>query len=757
MQDHFGARTVLAGLVAAVCTSFVSTTAHAQSGTPSAAQAAQPADSAIQEVVVTAQRTASLESKTPVAMSVVTGDALQAGGFDTPAELAKRLPNVHLDGAADGLKITIRGVSNSDATDKGDPSAAFMLDGIYIARPHNQNGLLLDVDRVEVLRGPQGTLYGRNTTAGVVNVISHAPVDRREAAFGVEAGNYGSRKANGMLNLPVNDWLALRAAVATDRHDSYLRNAQGTGHTLGQDADSRAARLSARLALGSTASLVLRHDHSTSDYDPDSFVSDNNFFRNADSGNPEWYGASAGDRLTNRFMPRNAVPEQGWAHNSTSGTSAELTWNLGPATLYYLGAHRRFELDLLTNYIYRVAPGATLGVRQTYTGSHRQDSHELRVATNGTGALSAQAGLYWFDEHSRSAYVFRDLVPIGLTPYYAFPSDPNQAKSRAVFGQLTYRVTDRLRATAGLRHTQDEKMRLGATNFQQGPVFDPATDLQVPNAARLETDKRTWRLGLDYDLAPATFVYGTIATGYKAGGFNDGCVAGAMPGVACPAATAVAPGYLYYQPETLKSFELGAKTRFWNKRASLNAAAFKYDYTNLQLSGNAIVAGAPRFITTNAGVASVRGLELDGKVQATADDRFTYGLTLLDAHYVSYTPDGIHSWDDRKLDRAPSHVLTAGYERRVRIAGHEVRGGVTARRSAAYMIGVPSKLVQYRVPAMTGVDATLAWHPDDAPWTVSAYGHNLGNRISVVTIDSFGMSVPGAPRTFGVRFDYRYE
>ncbi|GGY00176.1 TonB-dependent receptor [Pseudoduganella dura] len=740
---------MLAGLVAAACSSFSSNAAHAQDAPSTASQ--------IQEVLVTAQRTTSPESKTPVAMSVVSGDALRSAGFDTPAELAKRLPNVHLDGAADGLRITIRGVSNSDATDKGDPSAAFMLDGIYIARPQNQNGLLLDVDRIEVLRGPQGTLYGRNTTAGVVNVISHAPTRKLEAAFGADAGNYRSRKANGMLNVPVNDWLALRAAVATGRHDSYLRNGQGTGHTLGLDADIRTARLSARAALGDTASLLLRIDHSTNDYNPDGFVSDNNFFRNADRGNPVWYGAPAGERLTNGFRPRNGRPEQGWAHNRASGISAEFTWDLGPVTLSYLGAHRKFDLDFLTNYIYRVAPTATLGVRQNFTGGQRQDSHELRVATNGTGALSAQAGLYWFDERSHSNYVFRDLVPIGLTPYYAFPTDPTVAKSRAAFGQLTYRVMDRLRATAGLRYTQDEKSRVGATSFQQGPVFNPATDFQLPNAARIETDKRTWRLGLDYDLAPSTFVYGTIATGYKAGGFNDGCAAGTTLGVACPAAAAVAPGYLFYQPESLKSIEVGAKTRFWNGRASLNAAAFRYDYTNLQLSGNAIVAGAPRFITTNAGVASVRGLELDGKVQATADDRFSYGLTLLDAHYVSYTPDGIHSWNDKKLDRAPSHVLAAGYERRVRFAGHEVRGGVNARRSAAYMIGVPSKLVQYRVPAMTTVDATLAWHPDDAPWTLSAYGHNLGNRIAPATIDSFGMSVPGAPRTYGVRFDYRYQ
>ncbi|TWI67725.1 iron complex outermembrane receptor protein [Pseudoduganella lurida] len=750
MQHRWTRPTLLAGLVAALC----SPATHAQT---TARNVANAADDGLQEVVVTAQRTTSLESKTPIAMSVLSGDALRAGGFDTPAELAKRLPNVHLDGAADGLKITIRGVSNSDATDKGDPSAAFLLDGIYIARPQNQNGLLLDVDRIEVLRGPQGTLYGRNTTAGAINVISHAPTRKLEAAAGIEAGNYNSRKASGMLNVPVGDALALRAAVAVDRHDSYLRNGQGTPHTLGQDRDNQAARLSARLALGTTASLLLRVDGATNDYDPDSFVSDNNFFRNADSGNPVWYGAPASARLTNTFRPVNVVPEQGWGHSSTSGVGAEFTWDLGPATLYYLGAHRRFGLDFLTNYIYRVAPVLTLGVRQNFSGVQEQDSHELRVATNGTGPLSAQAGLYYFDERSRSSYTFRDLAAIVRVPYYAFPTDPTTANSRAAFGQLTYRVTERLRATAGARYTTDEKARRGATTFQQGPVFNAATDLASPNAASIETDKRTWRLGADYDLTQATFVYASVATGYKAGGFNDGCIGGTVTlGVACPAIVGVSADYLYYRPETLRSYEAGAKARFWDKRASANLAVFKYDYTNLQLSGNAIVNGTPRFITTNAGVASVKGLELDGTVQATPDDRFTYGLTLLDAHYTSYSPDGVHSWAGRKLDRAPSHVLSLGYERRVRFANQELRAGVNARRSAGYAIGVPSKLVQYRIPAMANVDASLAWRPVGAAWNVTAYGRNLGNRIAPSTVDSFGMSVPGEPRRYGVRLDYSY-
>ncbi|HJV03596.1 MAG TPA: TonB-dependent receptor [Burkholderiaceae bacterium] len=727
--------------------------AHAQITTA----APDGADGQVQEVVVTAQRTASLESRTPVAMSVLTGEQLRQAGLDQPSALAARLPNVHLDGAAAALKITIRGVTNADTTEKGDPSAAFMVDGVYLARPTQQNLSFYDVDRIEVLRGPQGTLYGRNTTAGAINVITNAPSRQLEGAVGVELGDYASRKVNAMLNVPVNEALALRAAMAANRHDSYLINGQGTPYTLGLDRDDVSGRLSAKLTLSPAASLLLRADHSTVHDNSDRIVPDTNFYHGIASGQPTWYDASTDQRLTNGFVPPNTRPEQGYDHKSTTGLSAELAWNLGPATVTWLGAHRRFDNHILFNYYYRVKPTFAIGVHQNFDGVNTQDSHELRVATNGSGPLSAQAGLYWFREETNTLYSFRDLTLLGLPPYYVFPTGPTLARSKAVFGQATWRVTDRLRATAGVRYTSDDKSRVGSTNFQQGPAFNPATDFRLLNAAELDTHKNTWRLGLDYDVTPTTFAYATLSTGYKAGGFNDGCLAGSSAlGIPCPAAVAVPASTLYYQPETLTSREAGLKTRFWDKRASLNVAVFDYDYRNLQLSGVAIVMGAPRYVTTNAGVASVKGLEADGQVNATADDRISYGLTLLDAHYVSYTPDGVHSWAGTKLDRAPSNTITAGYEHRFLLAGGQLRAGIVARRSAAYIIGVPTQQLRYTIPARTASDATVRYQPSGAPWSVQAQVKNLENKVQPIAIDSFGMVVPSDPRTVAVRFDYRY-
>jgi len=714
-------------------------------------------DEQLPEVLVTAQRIAAPESRTPVAMSVLTGAQLDKLGIDNAAGIGKRLPNVHLDGAPDGLRITIRGVSNSDATEKGDPSAAFMQDGIYIARPQSQTLGFLDVDRIEVLRGPQGTLYGRNTTAGVVNVISNAPVQHWEGAASLALGNFHSRVATGMLNLPVNEQLAVRAAVAVNKHDSYLRNGQGTGYELGQDGDDRAARLSAKLALGQSASLLLRLEHATQNGNIDNIVPDTNFYQGVAAGKPVWFDAGTNARLTNAFKPFNTRLEQGYNHKSADGIGAELSWNLGPVTLDYLGSHRKNEHDFLANFYYRVQPTVAIGVHEDFWGQQRQDSHELRLSSNGSGPLKAQGGAYYFREESHQLYVFRDLQLVKLPPYYVFPHGPTVSRSKAAFGQLTYSVTPLLRTTAGLRYTDDDKSRVGSTNFQQAREFNPATDFKLLNDATLGSHKTTWKLGAEYDVAPSTMAYASIATGYKSGGFNDGCLAGSSAlGIPCPAAIAVPAGTLFYQPETLKSWEAGLKSRFWDRRASLNLAVFKYDYTNLQLSGVAIVASAPRFVTQNAGAASVKGLELDGQVRATSSDSITYALTLLDAHYVNYKPNGLVSWAGEPLDRAPHSVLNLGWEHTFHLPGAAAVAGIHARRSAAYNISVPSQLLQYRVPSRTASDLVLAYRPDGASWSLMAHIKNLENKVQPVTIDSFGMVAPSDPRTFDIRFDYHF-
>jgi iron complex outermembrane receptor protein len=206
----------------------------------------------------------------------------------------------------------------------------------------------------------------------------------------------------------------------------------------------------------------------------------------------------------------------------------------------------------------------------------------------------------------------------------------------------------------------------------------------------------------------------------------------------------------------VRAYEAGIKTRFWDRRASLNVAVFHYDYRNLQLSNEVVVNGRPRYETTNAGEASVRGLEADGQVLATRADRFTYALTLLDAHYVDYMPDGVHSWSGVKLDRTPARTLSLGWEHRLHLAGGTLAGGVGTRASASYLLNVPQAGLKFRVPGHTESDLHLGWEPDGARWSVLARVRNLENEVRPMTISSSGLAVPTEPRTADVRFDYRF-
>src|SRR5438128_267537 len=161
----------------------------------------------IQEVVVTAQKIAQPAMKTPVALSVVSGEALREAGINDARALVAAVPNVEIVQTSGKLLVAIRGVVSMDSGDKGDPSAAFNVDGAYIARPEAQTGAFFDIDRIEVLRGPQGTLYGRNATAGAINLITAKPEKTLKGSVGVEVGNYGSKRVDGMVNIPVNDVL----------------------------------------------------------------------------------------------------------------------------------------------------------------------------------------------------------------------------------------------------------------------------------------------------------------------------------------------------------------------------------------------------------------------------------------------------------------------------------------------------------------------------------------------------------------------
>ncbi|WDF72906.1 TonB-dependent receptor [Novosphingobium sp. KACC 22771] len=737
------------------------------------------------DIVVTATRFETLASKTPIALTAVSGDALRTAGITNPTNLGDQVPSVMIN-RNNGLQITIRGVTSADGTEKGDPSAAFMMDGIYIARQQAQETSFYDISRVEVLRGPQGTLYGRNTTAGAVNLITNRPTfDKLKGDVNIAYGNYNNTQAGGAINVPVTDNLAIRAAVNYDHRDSFLKaGANLSGLNLSPFKDVFSGRLQALLKFDH-GELLVRGDYNQMKGISSNALPTSNFYSNYATSTvmPTYIakGVSNSQLLTLNAPSADGLPMAYLANNlkrdnATYGLDVDFKYDFGAVTLNYLGSYREFKRHEGNYSYYGTGNPNTAGLAPNkFDGWYWQNSQELRLSTNGTGPFRAQAGVYYFKERADIQLAIYDrmingsrlqpgqIVYTGTTPngyVYGFPQHYVMSSSVAGFGQVTYSPTEKLHITAGARYTKDEKARTGATiNCAYTIACTTPGDIQTPNVAKRSYEKATWKVGVDYNLNAATMLFGTISTGYKAGGFNDGCEAGTAAGCTLPAST------LYYQPETLTAYEIGAKARLFDNKLRLNFSAFHYNYNNLQLTqvGPFCQGGQQCTQTTNAASAKVDGIEAEGTYAIVKNGKLDVQLSLLDARYGTFFPNAAAyptlNLANTRLDRSPTTTLTVGYTHTFPMAnGGEIIAGVRSKYSSSYnmlALSINSRFVQ---PSYTQTEVNVTYNSPDKTYYVQAYGKNLENNLLVTAA---GAGINGTlqvsdPLMYGVRAGFKF-
>lgn len=713
------------------------------------------------EIVVTATRVETRLSKTPVAVTAITGKQLAESGITSTIGIADQAPNLQINRSNGGLQITIRGVSSNDTQEKGDPSTAFLLDGIYIARSQAQEAGLFDIARVEVLRGPQGTLYGRNTTAGVINVISNKPTGETHAAVNATIGNFGTKQFDAMVNVPLADTLWFRAAAQYDNRNSYWLERANPVYKLSDYKKDFSFRAQILGRPSDTFDFLLKFDYADlrgSAYDQ---LDQDSFYSSTAGRNPRYLNprADVARRITNNLAQPDVTA------NKSLGVSGEFNLDLGPVTATYLASYREFRENIRSSRDINTTPAQNDRVTR-----FEQFSNELRFATSGDGPFKLQAGAYYFHERNILNIRIKNVdasilglplsIPPGIPVDLVTNSTPAKSTSYAVFAQGSYALTSNLRFTAGVRYSDDRKSREGI--FTIGPFPSPPLPIKsidFTRAAKISSSKVTWRLGLDYDLNDATLLYATASTGYKAGGFNDGCEASAVvEGVGCPVPTPTAE--LYYKPETLRAYELGVKTGLLNDRMRVGASAFYYDYTNLQLlakdnrpGGQALFVNAPK--------ANVKGLELEA-MGMFGRHGFDVSATYLDAHYGDYFPLPGINFNRLKLNRSPDFTLTAGYRFTQPVGDGSIVASIRTRYSAAYYISDFNNAFQFKQPGYTKTDASLTYNAPDERFYVSAFVRNIENRIEVTAIEPGplpgvkGSVSGGAPRTFGVRLGVKY-
>jgi iron complex outermembrane receptor protein len=758
---------------------------------------AQRGDGTIQEIVVTAARTETALSKTPVAASVIQGDQLVAQGIASTENLTQQVPGLVINRNFGGYQVTIRGVTTGDLSEKGDPSAAVMLDGIYLARPQVVGISMFDVTRVEVLRGPQGTLYGRNSTAGVVNIIPNKPEDNFGASANFTYGNFDTIQAQGMINAPLSSNLAIRFAGSLDYRDSFLQTRTPVGpvtpgtifYELGKYKKNQSARVSLLWEPAENLKVDLSAD----------------------------YAHIGGNQYDNvqqtRLFDFNTVPGQILpTHNSSKlrrtldvdvtrpastdsdslGVRGEVTLGLGAIDLIYLGSFRDYQ-DVTTRQTGIFRGTGYVGLIGFVDASYRQQSHEVRLVLKDVERLQAQLGGYYFNEEN--SYKSMTVFPAGIFAPIELLRDDNQrsvsGESYAVFGQVTYALLEDLRLTAGGRYSNDDKAREGRIIIRTPGPFPPgsSTPFVVSNSlndARFSSGKVTWRFGIDYDLSENTLLFGTVSTGYKAGSFNDGCLVDNSAGSKCPATIpgllpSPVPGgpptpgllpngdaktesQLFYQPETLTSYEAGFKTLVADYKLGLNGTVFYYDYAKYQLltADSANPFSLARYINADA---KIWGVELEGLAFLSRNDSFRASFSYTHSKFTDseFTRPPLASavFKGRPLDRAPQLTVSGNYMHRQPLGSGDIVFNLGTRLSAKYYINDYISGRRFLQPSFTKSDLSFGYEAEGQKWFVTAFIRNIEDTVEVTQARAGQGGVPGDasvgdPRTYGITAGFKF-
>ena len=691
--------------------------AASATGTPAVAEKVQ-----LQDVVVTAQKRTSTAQKTAASITAIDAKTLEKNGVQTLQDLTKLAPGVSLGQDAAKVVVTMRGVSSRDTTEIGDPAVSISSDGFYIQRPTGLSGTVYDLERVEVLRGPQGTLYGRSATGGAINFITAKPGKETEGKFSLGIGNYGTVNTEGMVNLPLNDAWSARAAFKTTRHSGYRTHESPA--IPGDDDDSTSARVHLQYAPDNRLKVLLTGQYT-----------------HLGGVGPSVEGVPIVGAVNNNVMPDvdvkgepHGTPNQ-YIDTTIKTVQLNASYDLDFASLIYSAGYRDMHYRHL-----RDLDGLITSANYFSANEHPKDvSHEVRLVSKGEDRFKWQFGAYYFKETMSLLSYYQSYAVAPPVNMFVFNYDV-KAVSKALFGQASYDLSRGVTVDVGLRTSQDDKTRAGYQDLGQGIVPQPGSS---------SSKKNTYHLGLNWQLSPNNLLYAKYSTGYKAGGFTT-IINGVGAGATASQRT--------YDPETINAFEVGSKNQFFERRLQLNLSAYTYDYKDQQVSVSN--GGAP--YTVNAGKSRISGAELELQARPTAIDSIDGYIAFLNARFKDFCTNRSAQGDcTRNLAgnapaQAPKWQVGAGYEHRFQLAGGSLTPRLQTHYESKSYLGVDNYVRQTQ-NSYTRSDAMLTYADDSGKWTLQGYVRNIENaRILTVANANFGSYnyAFAAPRTFGVTFSY---
>lgn len=700
----------------------------------------------LEEVVITAtKRSASLQD-VPIAVTAFNERTIEQAGITNVTGVALRTPGFNMGSysAAQPL-MYIRGVgSNERGAGGGEASVAMFVDGVYMSRAAGAAAEMFDMASIEVLRGPQGTLWGKNAIAGVINVKSRRPsMEGLETRLQGEVGNEGIWGINGMVNGPLGDTMAGKLTVSVKERDTWQDSVVDSKADTG-DLESHSLRGQLLFAPTDTLEGLLSVDYSKDE-------------RGGLGINAQLLpGATPGGEPVNYFANlqpgidyhETFIDLDGHQEVENSGISLQLDLDIGEMTLTSITAYRESETDMLnSSFGVGLSTFPVIAPDQFTDEESKMFSQELRLNGGGDN-LEWTVGAYYFsDEIDRLEGADIHIGPLappllGLPDFLVGLALTDQAdqhaenESIAVFGELTWNATERLDLTFGARYSSEEKEYQTVGTGQAGLFvgnFDVDTDESWSNP--------TYKFVANYHLNDESMLYGSVASGFKSGGWQQ---------LALNETAAETP----FDEETAVNYELGIKSQFMDNRIRLNAALFYTDYEDLQVAGS-VDDGSPipPIITVNAGKAEISGLEMEFTWAVTEEFQLLANYAYLDTEYVELS-DTLQPYEGNYLRNAPENAynVTALYE--TVLSGG---GELSFRYEYIYKDETEQEIQnwdQSRKPDYQLSNFRLGYTTADAAWEVAAWVKNAFDEEyldhSYYLAGIGGIYFPAMSRTYGV-------
>lgn len=709
----------------------------------------------IQEVVITATRRTTSLQKTGQAISVLTGEEQRLTGRLGLDDLKTSMPNVNFASTTNTTQLFVRGIGNTFLTAGGDPGVAIYQDNAYISDQTTSAVSFFDVERVEVLRGPQGGLYGRNATGGSINIISAKPTSEKSGRFSVLAGDYGRLESEGFVSGPLGVANTdFRLSYQTHNLDGFVRNLYrpkagepgfGAAPDRLDDKKSNAVRLqtATKLDSGGTLGIIVNH------------------FREADSGaalavvpfRGYIYPAQHLHGLVPSSDPRNVTVNEGYNQIRLTNVNVNLDQPIGDGVLTVTGNYRRSARDFLNDCDGTPANSCSFRLN-TSSNDYFGDIH---YASSSAGAFRSIVGATYtsFRQNQFSAvpFEFPTFYLTGNpadTAAFPFPTESGgtlRSKSWAVYTDARYALSDIWSLVGQARYSSTKKKALENLKL---PTFGVDVS-DSPNQA--ENSGVPFKLGFEGQLTNAVLVYGNYSTGLKDAAINLGLLQ----------TTPVAK-------ETVRSVELGFKSTFFNRRLKVNAAAFNSDYNNLQISQLKGVSAA----LVNAPKAQIKGAELEVVAEPVSGLRFNASIGFLDPKLKRFenTPNVpadfipqpvIQTLDGNQLPYVAKRNITLGANYRFNpTEGTSMTLGGNYYHQSRIFFNEFNTLDNSQEP-VGRLDLSASIGPSHGQWQVYGYIRNATNKTVVGGTTIYagllaaekGVSY-APPRYFGLGFSYNF-